>query len=164
MLIIQTQVPIKEIKVALNALALSLQRLSRLKEGSPVKEMLMKHEQDAFKEISKWLEGYEKKGPVAFDRYDTIGVKAVKIEIEITEQEIKDAVERKVRVAIADQTNKWAIDDYIKAEVKKKIPQVIDILIDQCLTQHDSLKAKIIEEIEKSLTSKVQAALKLKAA
>jgi len=88
----------------------------------------------------------------------------VKIEIEITEKEIKDAVERKVRVAIADQTNKWSIDDYIKDEVKKKIPQVIDALIDQCLTQHDSLRAKIIEKIERSLTAKVQAALKIKAA
>jgi len=87
----------------------------------------------------------------------------MKLEIEITEQEIKDAIEKKVRVAIADQTNKWAIDCYINDEVKRKVPQVIDSLIDQCLDQHDQLKAKIIDRIEKSLTCKVQAVLKMKA-
>ena len=59
MLIIQPQVPIKSIKVALNALGFSLQRISRLKEDTPIKEMLMQHEKDAFEEISKWLETYE---------------------------------------------------------------------------------------------------------
>ena len=31
----------------------------------------------------------------------------MKLEIEITEDEIKSALERKVRTAIADQTNQW---------------------------------------------------------
>ena len=34
----------------------------------------------------------------------------MKIEIEITEAEIKDAIERKIRVAIADQNNAYNAD------------------------------------------------------
>jgi hypothetical protein len=87
----------------------------------------------------------------------------MKIEIEITEEEIKNAIERKVRVAIADQTNVWGFDDYVKGEVKKAIPLAVDKLISECLSNHDGIKNKVIEKIEKAMTAKVQAALKMKA-
>ena len=87
----------------------------------------------------------------------------MKIEIEITVEEIKSAIERKVRVALADQTNAWGFDDFVKSEVKKAIPLAVDKLIAECLTDHDGLKNKVIEKIEKAMTAKVQAALKMKA-
>jgi len=86
----------------------------------------------------------------------------MKIEIEVTEGEIKSAIERKVRVAIADQTTQWGVTQHIEQEVKKAIPAAISALITECLADHDGLRAKIIDRIEKSLTAKVQAALKLK--
>jgi hypothetical protein len=87
----------------------------------------------------------------------------MKIEIDVTEDEIKSAIERKVRVAIADQTNAWGFDDFVKAEVKKAIPIAVDKLISECLEDHAGIKNKVIEKIEKAMTAKVQAALKMKA-
>ena len=48
------------------------------------------------------------------------GVIKVKVEIEITEEEIKSAIERKVRTAIADQTSNYGVEQYIKESVKSK--------------------------------------------
>lgn len=44
----------------------------------------------------------------------------MKLEIEITEDELRSAIERKVRVAVADQTNSYATDAYIKEQVKAR--------------------------------------------
>ena len=51
------------------------------------------------------------------------------LNIEITEAEIQKAIERKVRVAIADQTNSWGTDNYIKEEVKKHWQSAVDGLV-----------------------------------
>ena len=42
----------------------------------------------------------------------------MKLEIEITEEELRSAIERKVRTAVADQTNSYGTDAYIKEQVK----------------------------------------------
>ena len=42
----------------------------------------------------------------------------MKLEIEITEDEIKSAIERKIRVAIANETNAWNNEESIKSKVK----------------------------------------------
>jgi hypothetical protein len=42
----------------------------------------------------------------------------MRLDIEITEDEIRSAIERKVRTAIADQTNNYNTDTYIKDQVK----------------------------------------------
>lgn len=86
----------------------------------------------------------------------------MKIEIEITEEEIKNAIERKVRDAIADQTNAWVFDNYVKEEVKKAIPAAVSNLISERLADHDGIKNKVIEKIEKAMAAKIQAALKMK--
>ena len=64
---------------------------------------------------------------------------------------------------LADQTNAWGFDDFVKAEVKKAIPIAVDKLISECLEDHAGIKNKVIEKIEKAMTAKVQAALKMKA-
>lgn len=88
----------------------------------------------------------------------------MKLEIEITEDDVRSAIERKVRVAIADQTNSWGIDTAIKDEVRKAIPAAITSLINECLADHEGLRNKVIEKIERAMTAKVQAALKMKSA
>jgi hypothetical protein len=86
----------------------------------------------------------------------------MKLEIEITEEEIKSAIERKVRVAVADQSNSWSIDNEIKAKVKSAIPAAIDALITEALSNSERLKLQILEETEKAIKRKLQAAMKLK--
>ena len=85
----------------------------------------------------------------------------MKIETEITEQEIKDAIERKVRVAIADQTNQWSIYNIIKEKVKAAIPSAIDTLIAEVLAGSAKLKQQILDTAEKEIKRKLQVALKM---
>ena len=86
----------------------------------------------------------------------------MKLEIEITEQEIKDAVERKVRVAVADQTNQWGADRKITDRVKELWPIVVDELIIEILRDLPTLKAKVVAMVERKLQGQVTALMKVK--
>ena len=86
----------------------------------------------------------------------------MKLEIEITEQEIKDAIERKVRVAVADQTNQWGADRMITDRVKALWPVVVDELILETLRDIPTLKAKIMAMVERKLQGQITALMKEK--
>ena len=82
------------------------------------------------------------------------------LNIEITEAEIQTAIERKVRVAIADQTNSWRTDNYIKEQVKKHWQSAVDGLVKEALENSDKLRASIAAEVERKLKAQVSAAIK----
>ncbi len=84
----------------------------------------------------------------------------MKLEIEITEDEIRSAVERKVRTAVADQTNRWNVDDYIKERVKEHWKLAVDALVSEALNDSKTLREKIAAELEKKLRAQLAAALK----
>lgn len=86
----------------------------------------------------------------------------MKLEIEITEEEIRSAIERKVRTAIADQTNQWNVDTYIKERVKEHWKLAVDDLIAEALRDSATLRAKITTEIEKKLRAQITALTKAK--
>jgi len=82
------------------------------------------------------------------------------LNIEITEAEIQAAIERKVRVAISDQTNSWGTDNYIKEQVKKHWQGAVDNLVKEALENSDKLRASIAAEVERKLRAQVYAAIK----
>lgn len=84
----------------------------------------------------------------------------MKLEIEITEEEIKSAIERKVRTAIADQTNSWGTDDYIKEQVKKHWKEAVDHLIQDALSNSAMLREKVITALERKIHGQLTAAMK----
>ena len=84
----------------------------------------------------------------------------MKLEIEITEAEIRSAIEREVRTAVADASNAWSSDDYIKKEVKAQWGPAVDTLIAELLASSASLREKIAAEIERKLRAQIGAALK----
>lgn len=84
----------------------------------------------------------------------------MKLDIEITEEEIRNAIERKVRTAIADQTNKWGVDQYIQAQVKKHWVLAVDALIEEALSNSNGLQEKITKEIERKLRSQITRLMK----
>lgn len=86
----------------------------------------------------------------------------MKLEIEITEEEIKSAVERKVRTAIADQTNQWGTDRYIKDAVSAKWKDVVDSMVVECLSNSEQMKEKILAQIEAKLRGQLNAMMKVK--
>lgn len=85
----------------------------------------------------------------------------MKLEIEITEDEIKSAVERKVRTAIADQTSNYGVESYIKESVKSKWKEVVDRMVEEYLSDSEKLKAKVISEVDKKLKAKIQAVMNM---
>ena len=85
----------------------------------------------------------------------------MKLEIEITEEEWKSAVERKVRTAVADQTNQWGTDTYIKKRVEEHWKAAVDSLVQEALSNSDVLRKKIVEELERKLRNQLSAVIRV---
>jgi len=85
----------------------------------------------------------------------------MKLEIEITEEEIKSAIERKVRTAIADQTNQWNVDTYIKDRVSAHWKEAVDDLVKEYLNDSVRMREKIVKSIEAKLRGQVTALMKV---
>lgn len=84
----------------------------------------------------------------------------MKLEIEITEDEIRSAVERKIRVAVADQSNQWGADEYIKKQVKAQWQTAVDAMIMEALNNSQALRDKIAAELERKIRAQLAAAMK----
>ena len=84
----------------------------------------------------------------------------MKLEIEITEEELRSAIERKVRTAVADQTNHYGTDVYIKDQVKAHWKNAVDVMVADVLKDSKTLREKIAAELEKKLRAQLAAALK----
>ena len=86
----------------------------------------------------------------------------MKLEIEITETEIKSAIERKVRVAIADESNAWRTDQYIKERVKSHWADCVESIVKELIADSPKLREKIQATIEAKLKSQITALMKEK--
>jgi hypothetical protein len=86
----------------------------------------------------------------------------MKLEIEISEDEIRDAIARKVRVAIADQTDQWSVDEFIRNKVKAYWQEVADKMVKEVLADSETMRNKIVEAVERKLRSQVSALMKSK--
>ena len=84
----------------------------------------------------------------------------MKLEIEITEEEIRSAIERKIRVALADETKGYAAEDYIKTQIKAQWKVTVDNTIKELLADSDTLRKTIATELEKKIRSQLAAALR----
>ena len=84
----------------------------------------------------------------------------MKLEIEITEDEIRSAVERKIRVAVADQSNQFGADEYIKKQVKAQWQTAVDAMILAALNNSQALRDKIAAELERKIRAQLAAAMK----
>jgi hypothetical protein len=84
----------------------------------------------------------------------------MRLEIEITEDEIRSAVERKIRVAVADQSNQWGADEHIKKQVKAQWQTAVDAMILDALNNSQALRDKIAAELERKIRAQLAAAMK----
>ena len=84
----------------------------------------------------------------------------MKLEVEIPEQEIKDALERKVRQAIAEQNTSWNAANEIKDRTKKAWCEAVESLLAEILGDSEELKRMVAAEVEKRIKARVTAALK----
>lgn len=84
----------------------------------------------------------------------------MKLEIEITEDEIRSAIEQKVRAAIASYTNTYDTDSYIRDQVKANLKAAADHLIVEALYDSQALREKIAAELERKLRYQLAMILK----
>ena len=84
----------------------------------------------------------------------------MKLEIEITEEEIKSALAHKVRAVVASYNNAWNAESYIKNEVEKVWKESVKALIDEMLRDPMALKELINKAVEAKVKARVTAALK----
>ena len=85
----------------------------------------------------------------------------MKIEIEVTEAEIKDAIERKARLAIAEYNDKkWLNDPVINAAIKKYWTETVDKIIKEQVENSDAIRQSVIKKIEAKIQSRVTALMR----
>ena len=87
----------------------------------------------------------------------------MKLEIEITEDEIRSALERKIRVAIADQTNAYGSEQEIKETVRKLWRETVTKMIEEELSNLEPLRDKVQKSIEAKIMRQLQALTRGKA-
>ena len=86
----------------------------------------------------------------------------MKLEIEIPEEEIRSAMERRVRTAIVEQSNQWNVDRYIKDQVAEHWKATVDVMVQEALKDSSTIQEKIRLAIENRLKNQLTLMLKAK--
>ena len=87
----------------------------------------------------------------------------MKVEIEVTEAEIKDAIERKARIAIAEYSERtWLHDSYTRKLIQKHWEETVEKVIKEQCENSDAIKAMVIKKIEAKIQGQVTALMKVK--
>lgn len=82
----------------------------------------------------------------------------MKIEIEITEAEIADAIRRKARIAIAEYTEQvWYRDEEARKKIKQFWNTTVDTIIQEEMANSPAIRAKVTKLIEAKMRAQVAA-------
>lgn len=84
----------------------------------------------------------------------------MKIEIEVTEAQIKDAIERHIRVAIANMNAGYCADESIRDKCKKFWNDTADKIIQETIGDDKKLKKMIEERVASEVDKRVNKVLK----
>lgn len=87
----------------------------------------------------------------------------LKIEIEITEEEIKSALERKVRTAIAGITESYRGEEAIKNEVKKAWDAALTKIVLDVMKDETAIRQRVVEALEAKIKGQLQRVMSKKA-
>ena len=86
----------------------------------------------------------------------------IKIDFELTKDEMSAIVEARIRKGILEQANAWNFDEQIKSAIKKQWMAAIDETIASELAKIDSIKQKVIAEIEAKLKRNINKLMETK--
>lgn len=84
----------------------------------------------------------------------------MKLEIEITEDEIRSEVERKIRAAISTQSNYWNADKYIKDQVQSRWDATVSAIIQDVLNNSQVIREKVEAEVERKIRAQLASLMK----
>ena len=79
----------------------------------------------------------------------------MKIEIEVTEEEIRSALELPIRRQVSSTLSHWSVEEDIKRMINDRWPEVEKAMIEEQLTDSEKLKQQICDEILRKLKLQV---------
>lgn len=86
----------------------------------------------------------------------------MKLEIEVTEDEVRSAIERKVRVAISEHVENYWTQNSIKEVIKKHWSDAVDSIVCEELANSDKIREAVQKSLESKIKSQLTALLKAK--
>ena len=87
----------------------------------------------------------------------------MKVEVEVSEDDIKRELQKKVSEAIREKFNGFGIEQIIKKAVHATIEEMMIPEIERQLSETDAIKQKIRIEIERKLKRQINAIMNLEA-
>ncbi len=84
----------------------------------------------------------------------------MKIGFEISDGDLRSALHDTIRIQVNAVLAHWSVKDQVEKMVKQQWPDAIRGVIDEMVSDHAAIRAKIAEEIAKKLRAQVAAALK----
>jgi len=84
----------------------------------------------------------------------------MKIEVEVSEEELRAAIQGKIREGVAVLLNSYTTDIYIQEQIKRNWRQAVDALVLEALSDHKELRARISAKFERKLRLQLAAQLK----
>lgn len=84
----------------------------------------------------------------------------MKLEIEVKESEIKDAIERNIRAAIANKMNSYMSEEIVKKRVSEAWSDAVDKVIAERLSDLPALSELVRKRIEAKITGKLNSLMR----
>jgi len=85
---------------------------------------------------------------------------SIKIVVDISESEIRTAIETSIRAAVEARLKDWKTEKYIAFRVEQEWNSNIDAHINEALLDFPALKEKIAQEVEAKLKRQISAVMK----
>ena len=80
----------------------------------------------------------------------------MKIEIEVTEQDIKDAVERRIKKTVCEEMVGYVSNKLIRTKMEELANEAVENAVRKIAGESKSIEAKIRAELEKKILNKLK--------
>jgi hypothetical protein len=87
---------------------------------------------------------------------------SMKVQIEVTEDELREAFTKRVKDCIDDKVRDWRTESYIKEQIESRYKGIINAMIVEALENSEGIKSRIQEGIEHKLRAQLTALMKVK--
>jgi hypothetical protein len=80
----------------------------------------------------------------------------MKIEIEVTEQDIKEAVERRIKNTVCEEMVGYISDKLIRSKMEELANQAVENAVKKVASESKSIEARVRAELEKKILNKLK--------
>jgi len=85
----------------------------------------------------------------------------MKLEIEVSEEELKDAIARHVLTAVADRVNSWGSQQKLKDVVAAKYEELVREIVTEELKKSATIRQQVQEAMVSKIRGQLTAAMKV---